>query len=541
MRAGLTDEELLERVDAYVANGGRQKEAAEALGLSHNRFSESIKMARERGMLPPIGGTVEAFKSITRPLPPKGKIKRYLLTCAQNHTKVHAPFWNNLLAMREHYGAELLVSTYRYNKTAFGNTKKAKDVDKRGELESEFAAEIIPYVCNDRVDLAPRLTFVGEVQIMPTARRPLTGFESYTHRKSTIIPHTTIQMQSVASGKDEGVKLLYTTGTCTQRNYIKRREGFRAEHFHNYGALLVEVNSEGHWWCRQVEQGLDGTLYDLNLKFKGGKLVSETARAAGVTLGDIHALKVDPLVADISWRKEGNLIDTLRPYNIHVHDLLDFSPNSHHTRRDPFDRYHYYTHHDRCSVVSELKLTADTLSQMKRKWCRTVVVNSNHDRHLTQFLREIDWRQDFENAETILTLTLAALKSIRGRDDNFNMLEFALGLTGLKTADYVFLREDESDVLLKHIEGGIECGLHGDRGANGAKGSSRTFANAARRTNTADKHYGAITDGNYQAGLSGMLDMRYNKGMSSWTQSHVITYMNGKRAIVGIYAGQWRA
>jgi hypothetical protein len=33
----------------------------------------------------------------------------------------------------------------------------------------------------------------------------------------------------------------------------------------------------------------------------------------------------------------------------------------------------------------------------------------------------------------------------------------------------------------------------------------------------------------------------YTKGPSNWTHSHIVTYTNGKRTIVTIYNGKWRA
>jgi hypothetical protein len=35
--------------------------------------------------------------------------------------------------------------------------------------------------------------------------------------------------------------------------------------------------------------------------------------------------------------------------------------------------------------------------------------------------------------------------------------------------------------------------------------------------------------------------MKYNKGMSSWSHSHIITYENGKRAMLTVRNGKYRA
>lgn len=544
MAKSITEEQMLEALQAYHAAGDNISAAARSLGLHRDTISSRLAAAKTLGLVRERNGKLEALETTPWEPPAKGKIKRYLLTSAQNGTKVHTAFWNNLNAMAIHYDATLMVSGFFYNKNANGQASRSKGRAIQAELpdEAEFAPEVREYLMNDRIDLAPRLTFCGELNILPTARRPLMGMENYTYRKSTIVPHATIALKSVAGMKEEGVKLLYTTGACTQRNYIKRREGFRAEHFHAYAALLVEVNDRGNWWCRQVEQGDDGTLCDLTLVFKGGRLVRDNARVANICRGDIHASKLDEEVAEAGWRGEGNMLDTLRPYSQHIHDILDCGPFGHHTRKDAFENYRAYHRSDRASMAGELRRTGQVVAQLQRPWCRTVAVNANHDRHLERDLKETDWRRDSENAETMLMLTAKCLRAIRVDDRSFNLVETAIRDFSAVPLDYVeFLHEDQSDIILKQIDGGIECGAHGDRGANGAQGTPVGFARMGRKMNVADKHVIEIIDLVYVSGLNAKLDMGYNKGMSSWTHGDIVTYNNSKRAILSYYKGEWRA
>jgi hypothetical protein len=37
------------------------------------------------------------------------------------------------------------------------------------------------------------------------------------------------------------------------------------------------------------------------------------------------------------------------------------------------------------------------------------------------------------------------------------------------------------------------------------------------------------------------MDLGYNVGLSAWSHSDIITYANGKRAIVTFFRGKWRA
>lgn len=542
----LDHDQIMESLLAYHAAGDNQTAAAKSLGIPRTTLQSHLLAAKQRGFIREHKGKLTALETQPWTKPRKGTVKRYLLTSAQDHTKVNPEMWKNLMAMARHYDAEVLVSGFYYNKDATGQASRAKGRQRDAELEqsgADFAPEVRDYLIGERRDLAPKLTFCAELNIIPTARRPLSGMENYTYRKSTIVPHSTIALKSVGGMKTEGVKLMYTTGACTMRNYIKRKEGFRAEHFHAYSALLVEVNHDGQWWCRHVEQGSDGTMYDLTNCFRGGRLVSERARAANICWGDVHASKGDPETYDAQWGEGGgSMLDVLRPYSAHAHDLLDCGPFGHHTRKDPFEVYRAYHTNDRASIGTELRTTAQVAGTMQRPWCRLVVVNSNHDRHLEIALKTIDWRDDPENAETLLHLLSKQLKAIRTQDASFYLVEEALREFSPVALPHVeFLREDQSDVILRNVEGGIECGVHGDRGMNGARGTPGGIARGTRKTNMADKHSIEIIDNNYVAGVSGRLNMGYNKGMSSWTHGNILTYPNACRTIVSVYAGQWRA
>jgi hypothetical protein len=567
----LNDDTLLASVQA-VHRFGSQSAAGKALGLAQSTLSKHLAEARARGLYREHGGSVEVLQAKQAPLPTKGSKRVYYLTCAQNNTKLHEEWWKNLKALVAHDEAELMVSVFKYNKDAMGQRaaaksdseyqgKKAKQPQYRTreeELAAEYPADILPFICDDRIDLAPNLTFCGELNVMPTASNPLEGLENYTFRKSTIVPHPKLAMTSIPTMKTEGVKLMYTTGCVTQRNYIKRKVGYKAEHFHAYGALIVEVDEKGSWFVRQVIQGPDGSAHDLDRRAINGKVEYQKLTekhpsgvfVEDVTWGDVHADKEDPVVSDISYgKRKDSMLEVLRPRSQHVHDLLDFSPRSHHTRKDPWQVFESHVK-GKWEMTQELVGTADVLwNRIDRPWCNTFVVNSNHDRHLDIFCKQVDWREDPSNAKMILTLNLVKLQAIEaGRDCNLMEVALTVGQDKLnlepdprRPGRVRFLKEDESHVILPDIDGGIECGVHGDRGSNGAKGSIATFAKVDRKMNTADKHFAGIQNHAYQCGVTGRLDMGYNHGLSSWTHAHIVTYVNGTRAIVSIWKGKWRA
>ena len=172
------------------------------------------------------------------------EVKRFILTSAQNNTRVHAQLWRNLLAFSEHMEAKLMVASFTYNKSTnpVGGRKAKRKTSKETDNEPEYwDANVVPFLCDKRIELAPGLTWCGEVQILPTAVNPLSGMESYTGRSSTIIPHPKFTVTSVASPKHKGTKFMWTTGTVTESNYIQKKAGQKADFHHGFGALSVSL------------------------------------------------------------------------------------------------------------------------------------------------------------------------------------------------------------------------------------------------------------------------------------------------------------
>lgn len=520
--------------------------AALADGLVEKRPCKTRTRDKEMATPPLPSGHVRALGAREMTLPEAGEVKRYIFTCAQNNTRLHEPLWRNLKALARHHCAEIHVSRFLYIKHGLGAHGDKAETVKRGAMMDqsvEWPKEIVPHLSDERMEVAPGLVWCGEMNILPTAVRPLSGMESYTGRKSGIFPHVKLAMESVPSAKHEAAKLNYTTGTVTLRNYIERKAGLKAMFHHSYGALLVEVNSDGNWFCRQLNADSEGTIYDLNLRVQNSR-VSAGHRVEAITWGDIHAQRVDPTVRELGWG-EGGMLDVLRPRYQFIHDLFDFTSRNGHDRYDHHKRFQRYREgggHD--SVAEELMNTADFLRVTQRPWCETVVVESNHDNMLERWLRDDPgwYAKDPVNAVTFLELQLEKYRALERGDDSFLLIRDALETYGgAVLSDFQFLAEDESFIICHDANGGIECGMHGHLGPNGARGGANAFARMGRKAITGHSHSACIHDGIYVAGTSSLLDLGYNKGPSSWSHTHVVTYPNGKRAVITMFAGKWRA
>lgn len=525
-------------VEAYERLGGNLSAVAREIGLDRSTVRHHIRRAGI-GTKPLAGGRVKPIEAERREPPTRG-VKRYILTSAQNNTKVNDRVWSNLLALGKHYRAEILVGTYSYNTNAYGKLATKRGHAPTGSKELWFDERLTPYIGagDDRnIELAHGLVWCGRANILPTASRPLSGFETYTGRRSGIFPHAKLAMSSVASGKHEATKFNYTTGTVTQRNYIAKAAGMKAEHHHCYGALLVEVDRTGAWWVRQLNADGRGRIYDLDLLAEDGAVTSGHAVEA-IVWGDIHEVSLEKSMRDLSWA-EGGILDTLRPKFQFMHDLVDFHARNHHDIGNPHKMFERHVQ-GLDNVETELQSVADFLHLAAREWCKTVVVDSNHDNFFLKWLREADYRRDPTNAEYFLEAQREAYGAIRRGDSHFHAIEWALRRakcpSGVK-----FLEEDESFVICRDKHGGVECGMHGHLGVHGARGSPIGLSKMGRKANTSHTHWAAIIDGMYVAGLWGRMDQSYNKGPGAWSHSLILTYKNGKRAIVTVWDTKWRA
>ena len=476
-------------------------------------------------------------------------MRRMILTSAQSNTSVHAPTWNNVLALAEHYDARIVVGTYTYNQKGLGayNQKGGKGTD---DHEVWFDKRVLPYVVDERMPIARGITWCGELQVLPTAVDPLSSMEGYTGRDSSIFPHAKFAIKSVPSGLNEATKFMYTSGTVTVRNYIQRKAGQKAEFHHGMGCLVVEVDDNDNWWVRQVRANYYGKMQDLDVVVDEGRVTTGN-RVEAIAWGDIHVASLDPDVAHASWYDEDSMIDVLRPRYQFFHDLFDGRSTQKHNRRL---RMHHETFGDHVRgglvVEEEIDQARDFLRDTRRKFCQGVVVNSNHDAMLKDWLRTRSHKDDPVNAEFLLEAELFMYRSIRGNPDREpRLLEWAITRSELhdgvkpKQAGRLarFLDEDESFLICNNFSGGWEMGMHGHRGPNGARGSLLGFARMGRKSMVGHSHTAGNREGCMQVGLSGVKVMSYTRGPSSWSHTHGIVYPGGKGTLVTLYNGKWRA
>lgn len=453
--------------------------------------------------------------------------RRYLITSAQNATPVHAGFLAALQTAARHLRAELVVIPLRYkNPTSIWS--------KNQEHDEHWAPELEPHLFNVRRKLCPNLVLVGDVKIQPTASSPLTGFESLTGAESCLIGHPKMQFRSVPAPSGRYPKILSTTGSVTRRNYTDTKAGKLGAFHHCLGAVVVEIKGK-HFHLRQVNADrVTGEFTDLDQHYTADG-VTPAPPALGLVLGDTHARMTCPRVDAATFGPEG-IVKTLQPRTLVFHDLFDgYSVNPHHGG-NPFIAA--AKHRAGAGNVREEVEHAVEFVRQRAAGRRAVIVGSNHDDFLSRWVSSTDWRQTPGNAKFYLETASAMLASAKmgpgGAEYSDPFVYWVEKLRG--KAAIRALRRDESFKL-----GDIECGIHGHAGPNGARGSIQNLARLGARVVIGHAHTPGISEGCYQTGTSTPLSLEYTRGPSSWLNSHVVVYASGKRSLITIVDGAWRA
>jgi hypothetical protein len=455
--------------------------------------------------------------------------KRLVITSAQNATPVNKAFFAALLGYCKARGAQLIVIPYRYkNATSMWNANNEND--------DWWAPELVPFLMDQRVDLNPNLVLLADIKTQPTASGPLQGFETVTGSKSAIIGHPKLALKTVPTPQSKMAKILTTTGSVTEKNYIPSKAGKKAEHHHTFGAAVVELDGR-RFHLRQINAVRDGSFCDLNFEYSGAKVREQ--RVEALVMGDTHMEFADPVVLAATFDGKSSIVATLKPKTLVWHDLWDGYARNHHHRGEVF--INYVKHHTpgRGNVRTTLEETFALVDRVTPKGVENIFVPSNHPDALGRWVKETDPRLDPENcvfwAETFKMMAEGSRWSETGArtPDPFAYW----GVKMLKTAKRARFPGRGDGVTICNID----VNHHGDAGPNGSRGSLKGYTRIGVKSIIGHSHSPGIEEGAYQVGHNSYGNLEYQRGPSSWLPADCIIYGNGKRSLLFIIDGAWRA
>lgn len=425
----------------------------------------------------------------------------FIVTWAQNDTPVHKNFFKNLLAYADFKDAGLHVIAGRYkNPTSIYTTRE--------EAGEWWVKEVQPYLDANRHNLHKHLQVLSDIKISPTASTPLSGLNGVTGIESCIVGHPRMHLQSLPILPNYPNKLLLSTGACTVPNYTDSKSGKKGEFHHNFGCIIVELEGK-HFHIRHITADDKGNFYDLFHRVKNGTVKENKKGCEVAVLGDLHISQMDKEAENASFK----LLDKLKPKHTIIHDIFNGSSISHHTKNYPFQLLEL-EEKGLDNVEEEIQQMFDWVN--KRKKYNLVVPAANHNDWLDQWLDKTDWRKE-RNKKAYLKY--ANVK--------------AEGKASKGILAYLLDTEFKGDVKTLDYNGSFrvldwELALHYDKGANGSRGSATQFKNLNTKSIGGHGHAAFRYDGSLTVGTLTLMDMGYNKGLSSWTQSNVLVYPDGK-------------
>lgn len=426
--------------------------------------------------------------------------KIFLITWAQNATKVHSAFWNNLKAYADFLDAEILVIPGRYH-----NLTGIMDNKTKYDSQEWWDTKVVKHLTLNRHNLNNGISILSDVKIQPTASSPLIGLEGMTASHSCVIGHPRLELKTVPVMEGDRPKILFSTGACTIENYSDSKAGKKGEFHHSIGFAIVEIKDNETYFFRQVGAKDNGDFIDLFFCAKNGEISRENSVEACI-MGDIHVSDCNPQVTDITLN---NLFQKLKPSKVFLHDIMDSKSISHHDDKDPF-----MLHKKELENTNSLQQELDNMIEWLKPFqeYNTYVVKSNHDIHVDRFLRENDFKKmsTYKNAIIYMELATATLKG----EANNGAVPYVIN----KTYPNIICLTDDDNVKVK----GFLCSVHGHMGANGSRGSIQQYSRLSTKIVTGHSHSIGRIGGAVSVGTSTHLRLNYNKSFSAWINAHGI-------------------
>lgn len=462
------------------------------------------------------------FDSLKERYPNPDK-KVYFITCAQAETDIHSKAWEAMRNYADFRDAEIIVQASRYkNPTSLGASRNAEKEESNGNL---WHKDIQDYLCVNRVNLCDNLVVLADVKVQPTAALPLSGLNGFTGAESCILPHPKVHLDSMPVLDDYGAKLMVSTGSITLPNYTDTKAGKKGEFHHVIGFVIAEIEDDGVFHLRNVMcDEYDGSFYDL-WYYVDGSGVSDSrdlkTKYPFAKFGDIHYLSHDEQALATAER----IASELNVSNICLEDLCDGKSVNHHEESNPFvllEKEEMGLN----NLYKEMELAANYAKELQLKTNSNIhVIASNHNDFIDRWLCGTDWRKA-NNKKAYLELSVAVANG-----------ECPKGVFAW------FIDKQKYDRVYTYGYGDslrimdIELGLHGDKGANGSRGSIKQFKGLSTKSMTAHGHAPKREDGAVQVGTLTKKRLGYNKGLSSWMHGIGICYPSGKTTHIHIIQG----
>ena len=442
----------------------------------------------------------------------RGKKRFVISSVLESPAPVFEPFLKSIQNYCKVNNAELLL---------FSSDSKYGNIDPIVPQESIIFGD-------DDIKLNNNL-FLSTIKLSPKQIDPSTGLIRLARNNGSFIfgsPKQRLVYKPTGMNNNKIPTCLMTTGSISKphyegKKYIQKRTDKLAELDHIVGAVVVEIEDNNHFHFRQIQSDNSGGFFDVDKYYLKDKVTSKNASA--LVLGDWHSGETSPIVREATYE----LQKQIKADHAVIHDGFDGKSINHHEANNIVQKS-IRAKNNELSLEDELINYANDLNELCEHFKDVVLVKSNHDDFLNRYLQNGTYIADPQNHYISLTL---AKWLIEGKDP---LQEYITPLLK-KPKNVIWLELDEEfyieDVLVSE---------HGHIGANGSRGSISNIEKTTFKATIGHSHTPQILRQIFQVGTSTGLRQSYNKGASSWANTHNIIYQGGSRTLINIIKGKFR-
>lgn len=443
------------------------------------------------------------------------KHKRFVITTAVTGCKVNKEFYESIKNFCKINKAKLLILL-------------------SSDPGSKVSAAIDPVIKGEHIvfaDVALNSNFfVSAIKLGAKQIDPVTSLSRIGQRSGSFVYASPKQRLFAAPTSNEKMPhVLMTTGAITKPNYLPRkymnaRTAYIAQHDHVVGGIIVEIQNDEIYHYRQIQSDSKGGFVDLGILYSGVSVAKLNPEA--FVLGDSHVTETDES-AEKAWEEAFDLTGCK---DVVLHDMFSGVSINHHEEHNKINRARLAME-NKLDLIEELKEVGKFLNKWTGKARKVIVVDSNHHDFLSKhYLQKGKYIEDPQNHYLGCILAAAML---RGE----NPLKYALEkIVKIKNPKKILWLKRDQDYKIA----GIELGAHGDKGANGSRGSLKAMENAYGNSVSGHSHTPMILRGAWQVGTSSKLKLDYNQGPSSWLHTSCLVYSNGSRQLINSINGSWK-
>lgn len=446
-----------------------------------------------------------------------------LVTSATNTTSINYNMFDGMKLLKEKFEkkgfkTKIVVIPLRYRNP----TSPSEEISKKNESQQWWAEEVTSYMYYNKVQFGD-VIIAADTHKLPTVANPLNGLNAIAGDSSLVIGHPRIHSNTLPRFRGEPLRSMNTTGSLTVQNYSRSGSGDNAKSHHSYGFVIIEKKKNNTCHIpRNVAVDIDGNFIDVSFSWDGTS-IKKTKSAKSLQMGDIHR----ELLNKACYAKTKEITSVIKTESVILHDVLDGYRFNPHERKDPYINRKkiiegkYLIEKE---IKQAVKFPKDALIDLGVD--KVYVVESNHDNFLDRHISDMNWKNDLHNSAAYLKY--AHIQQTTDLTEHGCLYGYLLNKKYKSDDRIEFIPYGGSLRIM-----GIQVGLHGDAGVNGARGNINTYKRLNTKMVHAHSHSPAVRDGVTCVGMSCEVEQYYTRrGMSSHAYAHNFIYENGKRQLL---------